>query len=172
MRIPVSVSFVFAAAVLGCGAGSDAELTNSDDAPLEVGEGPDAATACVFTTQLRPENEIRPPPPDDPVESVASGHSQVKIRTDATLELRTFIRNPAGETFIAGHIHEAPAGSNGAIVQPLFSSSGDASERIQQVQEFALDPDFAEAICADPEEYYVNYHTTQDPAGAIRGQLR
>jgi hypothetical protein len=172
MRRSVPFSVLLSVTLLGCGGAADSELAR-DDAALDVGEGPDAAVACVFTTQLRPENEVRPPPVTDPVESVASGHSQVKIRTDATVELRTFIRNPAGEAFVAGHIHgEAPPDANAPVVVPLFESAGDTRERIRQVAEFAIDPELAARICEAPELFYVNYHTTQDPQGAIRGQLR
>jgi hypothetical protein len=30
---------------------------------------------------------------------------------------------------------------------------------------------FPEAICGNLAGHYVNYHTTQDPMGAVRGQL-
>jgi hypothetical protein len=172
MRRSVPFLLLLTVTAPGCGGTADPELARDDQA-LDVGEGPDAATACVFTTQLLPENEVRPPPVTDPVESVASGHSQVKIRTDATLELRTFIRNPAGEAFVAGHVHgEAPAGANAAVVVPLFASAGDTSDPLRQVAELAIDATLAARICEAPELFYVNYHTTQDPQGAVRGQLR
>jgi CHRD domain len=34
----------------------------------------------------------------------------------------------------------------------------------------AIAASLAAAICAHPEDYYVNYHTTAFPGGAIRGQ--
>lgn len=173
MRAPIR-SFLPAALTalaLGCGGASDADLAAAD-AALDVGEGPDAATACVFTTQLRPEAEVRTAPVTDPVDSVATGHAQVKLRTDGTLELRTFLRNPAGEAFVAGHVHEAPAGANAPPLVPLFSSAGDTSPFLRQDEAIAVPADVAARICATPERFYVNYHTTADPQGATRGQLR
>jgi hypothetical protein len=131
----------------------------------------DQATACVFNTRLLPENEVRTPPVTDPVESTASGHAQIKIRTDGTLEYKVSILNKAGEAFIAGHVHQAPAGSNGDIVVPLFTGPATSAEHFKQHAEVTISAALAEDICANPSDYYVNYHTTQDPQGAIRGQL-
>src|SRR5262245_12841035 len=85
--------------------------------PLAVVAGPkggSGGTACVENTQLRAANEV---PPTD---SSAFGHTQIKIRNDGTIEFKTQIENPGGETFAAGHIHRAPEGVNGPVVQPLF----------------------------------------------------
>lgn len=67
----------------------------------------------------------------------------------------------------ASHIHVGAEGESGDVVVPLdidgFSGAsaacGDAS-----------DADLA-AIVADPAGFYVNIHTDDYPAGAIRGQL-
>jgi hypothetical protein len=80
------------------------------------------------------------------------------------------IVNPARETFIAGHIHVGAAGTNGVVVVPLFS--GSANPRLfVQLGRVEVDEDVATAICGDLAGHYVNYHTTQDPQGAVRGQL-
>ena len=127
-------------------------------------DGSDQATMCVYTTQLRTENEVPP-------RSAASfGHTQIKVRNDGTIEFKTHIVNPAGETFVAGHIHSAPAGVNGPVVQSLFQGGPTSDEQIMQSGEVA-NPTLGAAICANPSAYYVNYHTTQFPGGAIRGQL-
>jgi CHRD domain len=67
----------------------------------------------------------------------------------------------------AAHIHEGPAGTAGPVVVALtppdasgFSSGCATLEREEAVE-----------ILKNPEDYYVNVHTTDFPNGAIRGQL-
>src|ERR687888_77102 len=45
--------------------------------------------------------------------STAKGHTLIKVRNDGTIEFKTHILNKNNETFTAGHIHQAPAGSPG-----------------------------------------------------------
>ena len=71
-------------------------------------DGSDNGTMCVLNTKLAPENEVR----TTPNTSIASGHAQVKVRNDGTTEFKSFILNPAGETFHRAHIH-GPAGTTG-----------------------------------------------------------
>ena len=130
----------------------------------------DEATRCVFNTMLLPGNEVRPVGSPDPVDSTAIGHAQVKIRQDATVEYKVFILNKGGETFVAGHIHRAPAGVNGSVVVPLFGGNTSEAQFVQHA-EAAITAALADEICGNPAGFYVNYHTTQDPGGAVRGQL-
>jgi hypothetical protein len=127
-------------------------------------EGSDDATMCVYTTQLLTENEV------PPRTAASFGQTQIKVRNDGTIEFKTHIVNPAAETFIAGHIHFGAVGVNGPVVQSLFQGGPTSDEQILQIGEVA-NPTLAAAICATPSDYYVNYHTTQFPGGAIRGQL-
>jgi hypothetical protein len=126
--------------------------------------GSDQATMCVFTTQLRAENEV--PGSTSP----ATGATQIKVRNDGTIEFKTHILNPDNETFIAGHIHLAPAGVAGPVVQSLFVDGPTSDRQVRQSGEVA-NPALAAAICANPSAYYVNYHSATFPAGATRGQL-
>jgi hypothetical protein len=134
-------------------------------APAVAGPtGSDGATACVFTTQLLAENEV---PTSN---SNAFGQSQIKVRNDGTIEYRTHIVNPDNESFFAGHIHVAPAGSPGPVVQSLFFPGPNSDRQIMDSGAVS-NPELGEAICANPSAYYVNYHTTAHPSGAVRGQL-
>jgi hypothetical protein len=126
--------------------------------------GSDQATMCVFTTQLRAENEV--PGSTSP----ATGSTQIKVRNDGTIEFKTHILNPDNETFVAGHIHLAPAGVAGPVVQPLFVDGPTSDRQIMQSGDVS-NPALGAAICANPSGYYVNYHSTTFPAGASRGQL-
>ncbi len=127
--------------------------------------GSDQGTMCVFTTQLSPQNEIRATNT-----SIASGHAQIKVRNDGTIEFKYHINNPAGEEFRAGHIHLAPAGVNGPVIQSIFVGGFTSASEINEQGEVS-NATLGQNICNNPEQYYVNFHTATEPAGAIRGQL-
>jgi CHRD domain len=104
--------------------------------------------------------------------STAKGQTQIKVRANGTIEFKTHILNKNGETFVAGHIHQAPVGVAGSIVVPLFASPGTTARHIRQSG--VATPNAGTtgaALCTNPSAYYVNYHTTAFPGGAIRGQL-
>ena len=120
---------------------------------------------CVQNTQLAAENETTGST------STATGHAQIKVRNDGTIEWNVFVLNPDGENFIAGHVHRAPAGVPGPVVLPLHTTGPTTDQQIRDTGESATAGTLGEAICANPSNYYVNYHTTPFPGGAIRGQL-
>ena len=70
----------------------------------------------------------------------------------------------------AAHIHRAVAGVNGDIVvgltPPTAGNPGSASGCVTGVA-----PAILKAIKLTPSLFYVNVHTTDFPAGAVRGQL-
>ena len=148
------------------------QASPTDPLPLatEPQANASAATPVVYNTQLRPENEIRTTP-DDPVESGARGHAQIKLFGDNTVEFKITVQNPGSETFVAGHIHQAPAGINGPIVVDLLGAIAESGELLKLEGTVAAAPEVADAIRADPAGFYVNLHTTIDPQGAVRGQL-
>ena len=74
------------------------------------------------------------------------------------------IRLPA----TSAHIHEADAGIRGGIVAGL--TAPDMSGLATGCRS-GLDPELLRRIIQDPARFYVNVHTTDYPAGAIRGQL-
>jgi hypothetical protein len=68
----------------------------------------------------------------------------------------------------ASHIHKAEPGIRGPIVVPLSppGSGGTANGCAS-----GLDPALVKDILTNPEAYYVNVHTSDFQAGAVRGQL-
>ena len=70
----------------------------------------------------------------------------------------------------ASHIHVGAAGTNGPIVEPFFGSGTPSTDTMFQGC-VPIAQDLALQILANPAGYYVNVHTTEFPAGAIRGQL-
>lgn len=67
----------------------------------------------------------------------------------------------------AAHIHEAPVTAPGPVVVPL--SAPDASGFASGCS--SVSRDLLKEIIQHPEEYYVNVHNSDFPAGALRGQL-
>jgi CHRD domain len=73
-------------------------------------------------------------------------------------------------TVFAAHIHEAPAGTPGPIVVPLFEGTFAGTDSVSDCVQ--ADKSLVKDIRKHPSDYYVNVHSDPDfPAGAIRGQL-
>jgi hypothetical protein len=64
------------------------------------------------------------------------------------------------------HIHEAPAGEAGRVVVHLAPPADGSSSGCTEVSR-----EFAKELIKNPEQYYVNVHNAEFPAGALRGQL-
>lgn len=67
---------------------------------------------------------------------------------------------------VAAHIHVAGPDEPGPVVVPLDPPASGTSSGCADV-----DRDLVTAILKDPGGYYVNVHTADFPAGAVRGQL-
>jgi hypothetical protein len=148
--------------ILGVAAACAIVALTASGAPAKNGNG----AMCVLHAKLTAKSETTGST------STAKGHTQIKVRANGTIEFKTHILNKNGETFVAGHIHLAPVGFAGPIVVPLFASPGTTARHIRQSG--VATPNAGTtgaALCTNPSAYYVNYHTTAFPGGAIRGQL-
>jgi CHRD domain-containing protein len=113
-----------------------------------------------FTTTLTGAAEV--PGPGDP-----DGTGTAKLwlnpgQGEVCYELSVSGISPA----FAAHVHIAPAGIAGPVVIPLAApTNGSSSACASASRELVL------AIIQNPENYYVNVHNVDFPAGALRGQL-
>src|SRR6266496_4983677 len=115
-----------------------------------------------FTTTLTGAAEVPPGDPDGSgTATITLNYGQGQVCWEITVSGITL---PA----TAAHIHVAPAGVAGPVVVPLSppDASGSSSGCVSGV-----DPDLIKAIIQNPEQYYVNVHNADFPAGAVRGQL-
>ena len=107
----------------------------------------------------------------------ASGAGDTNGRGSATIvfdpangQLCFAIAVTAIGTPVAAHIHRAAAGVNGGIVvtltPPSTGAPGASSGCVTGVAQSLL-----QNIQNNPSNFYVNVHTEDFPAGAVRGQL-
>jgi Cu/Zn superoxide dismutase len=100
----------------------------------------------------------------------ARGKAVIRV-TDATagtVKYRLSVNNLPGD-IIGAHIHQAPAGTPGPIVQPLELNTG-AKNGVIGKGTFT-NATLATALQSDPTPYYVNVHTSVCQPGVVRGQL-
>lgn len=117
------------------------------------------AVAQLYSASLRGASEVQPG------DLNGSGTAIVAVAGDRVIyDVRV---GGLSTAVIAAHIHRAAAGVNGPVVidfNPTFAA-GVAKGSV------AVAADLADAIRQNPAGFYVNVHTTEFRAGAIRGQL-
>jgi hypothetical protein len=99
----------------------------------------------------------------------ASGTFKVEFRGGQacyTMSVKSLGAKP-----VAAHIHKGKAGVNGPIVIDLKPSFKGTSPRVSK-KCVAAKASVVSAIKKSPSSYYANVHTTKNPAGAARGQLK
>ena len=67
-----------------------------------------------------------------------------------------------------GHIHKAPSTTTGGVVVTFFETD---SVDLHGCTSSPVDRELLKDILKNPQEYYVNVHNADFPAGALRGQL-
>lgn len=113
-----------------------------------------------LATDLAGANEV--PGPGDPDGSGSAKITLNQGQGEICYELS--VSNIAPAT--AAHIHVAPAGVAGPVVVGLAAPTSGSSSACVEVA-----GDLIKAIRQNPENYYVNVHNADFPAGAVRGQL-
>lgn len=160
---------------------ADQRLFDSASATFGPGEGglTVAVPGAPFVASLSGDNEV---PPVGPVETDASGFAWFSPDDDGTWHYHLLLRDI--EEVTQAHIHEGGPDENGPVVASLaeFTGAPDGSgggdprsathADVIDHSGTIEDTDLIERIAANPGGYYVNVHTTANPAGEIRGQLR
>jgi hypothetical protein len=120
------------------------------------------APTRVFKVTLVGEAET---PSGDPV---ATGTATIRIRARQPRLCYQIVARDLSGAAAAAHIHRGAAGAAGPVVIPLRTpNAAGKSSGCARVKGSLL-----KAILANPKRYYVNVHTAEFPAGAIRAQLK
>ena len=120
-----------------------------------------------FVAVLTAADEV---PPCAPAGNDARGVAVFRVLDEATglVSYKLVANNIPGNT-TAAHIHVAPKGTPGPVVQGLAFTPGEEQGVIGKGT--FTNPTLLAAIRANPQNYYVNVHSTVCGPGVIRGQL-
>ena len=174
MRRSIIGAMVLAAALT-------ASMCGGSDNPT----GPSNTGPIVFTAALSGTNEV---PPITGAEANGRGNATVTMNVPrdssgnptagGTVNFSAQISGlPGGTPIILGHIHENPAGVNGTVrvntglsaASPSVLDGAGTGNLV--FNDRAVEADVAQRIYANPAGFYVNFHSTNNPGGVIRGQL-
>jgi hypothetical protein len=143
---------------------------------------PTPVNKFVFLADLKTSNEV---PAITNAEATCSGKGTFTLNTTkdasgtitaATALFETDITGcPAGTEINIGHIHKEVAGKNGSVVINSGLAKGDlvlagGAGKINKTQS-TVDGALAADVIANPANYYMNWHSTLNAGGVIRGQL-
>jgi uncharacterized protein (TIGR03437 family) len=147
----------------------------------------DTATTTPFLTQLLPANETPPITDTSTANVIVFVHAIRDTNgnvTSGSVDFHVATKFSGAVTVTGLHIHNAAAGVAGPIVIPTDVNGSDKSIAIdasgktnilKQVQcpqtAPAIDVATIVDLLANPQNYYVNIHTTDNPSGAMRVQL-
>jgi hypothetical protein len=123
--------------------------------------------ATLLSARLSGANEV--PGPGDP-----DGRGRAFVRLDGARACFLLQWSKISAP-LAAHIHAGRAGEPGPVVVPFFEPGTNAASLPAELSSVAgcvdVDRGLARMIAANPHKYYVNIHTADFGAGAIRGQL-
>jgi hypothetical protein len=127
----------------------------------------DPSAPTTFVAVLTAEDEV---PLCAPAADDARGVAVFQVLDEATglVSYKLVANNIPGNT-TAAHIHVAPKGTPGPVLQPLAFAPGEEQGVIGEGT--FTNPVLLAAIRANPQNYYVNVHSTVCGPGVIRGQL-
>jgi CHRD domain len=102
--------------------------------------------------------------------NASRGHfvAHVVDETTGTVEWKLVANNLPGDITMA-HIHQAPAGTPGPIVQPLELTPGAENGVIGRGT--FTNPTVVAGLQSNPSGFYVNVHSSVCMPGVIRGQF-
>lgn len=167
------------AAVAGCTDGTRGP-TEYEEIVLPVFQTPAVASASNFHTHATGDQEV------PAVETRAQGQATFRVSKDGTsVDFKLNVANI--EDVLMAHIHMAPAGSNGPVVVWLYPAGPPPQLIPGRSQGVLADGSFTALDFVGPlagsdvqalvdamraGETYVNVHTTTNPGGEVRGQIR
>ena len=127
----------------------------------------DSSSPKTFVAVLNAEDEV---PSCAPAGNATRGLAVFHVLDEATglVSYKLVANNIPGNT-TAAHIHLAPKGTPGGVVQPLPLTAG--SEQGVIAEGTFTNPALLAAMRANPQSYYVNIHSNVCGPGVIRGQL-
>lgn len=144
---------------------------------------PTPLAKAVFTADLRPSNEV---PPVANAESTCTGTGTFTMDlqrdgtgkvTGATAAFEPRVSGcPATTALNIMHIHKEVAGKNGGIVVNSGLVAGQFTLTVGagsiSKTGIAVEGALAQAILDKPDDYYFNIHSTLNPGGVLRAQLK
>lgn len=159
-RLAIGMALL-ALGVTGCGGNSNS---------------PSPSNITVFTVQLSAANEV---PLVTNSETTARGTAVITVHSDTnTIDFNVSMNSfPNGSQANLAHIHPGAAGVTGSplVNTGLTAGTGIPMPNGSGTFSFTGVPATADNIAqilANPQNFYFNVHTTLNPSGAIRGQLR